>query len=179
MEKELDQKAVTELTVYWTRTQPRVADFISLMITDFNDAEDVLQRVAVTLVQKFHQFDRSGSFEAWAIGIAKYEILAYRRRKARDRHVFDETILEQIAQAYPEMRPKLDEVREALGECVEKVQGRNRRLLEMWYIQGVHPGQIAQQLQTTPNTIYVTLHRLRMALRECIQRRLHWSWESA
>jgi hypothetical protein len=38
VEKGLDQKAVTELTVYWTKAQPQVATFISLMVPDFHDA---------------------------------------------------------------------------------------------------------------------------------------------
>jgi RNA polymerase sigma-70 factor (ECF subfamily) len=174
----LDQKAVTELTVYWTRAQPQVAGFISLMVPDFHDAEDVLQRVAVALVKKFHEFDRQRSFLDWAVGIARYEILAYRRRKARDRHVFDENIIEQISQMYREAEPAFDAVREALGECVGKVTGRNRRLLEMWYLHGVNQVQIARELDTTPNTVYVSLHRIRTALRDCVRRRLKLAWEA-
>jgi RNA polymerase sigma-70 factor, ECF subfamily len=177
VDKELDQKAITELTVYWTKAQPHVANFISLMVPDFHDAEDVLQRVAVALVKKFHEFDRQRSFPDWAVGIARYEILAYRRRKARDRHVFDEEIIEKISQMYREVEPGLDEIREALGECVEKVSGRNRRLLEMWYLHGVDQVKIARELDTTPNTVYVTLHRIRTALRDCVRRRLKLTWE--
>jgi RNA polymerase sigma-70 factor (ECF subfamily) len=173
----LDQKAVTELAVYWTKAQPQVANFISLMVPDFHDAEDVLQRVAVALVKKFREFDPQRSFPDWAVGIARYEILAYRRRKARDRHVFDEQIIAQITQMYREVEPAFDEVREALAECVKKVTGRNRRLLEMWYLHGVNQVQIARELNTTPSTIYVSLHRIRLALRDCVHRRLRPTWE--
>ncbi len=178
MDKKLDQKAVTELAVYWTKAQPQVANFISLMIPDFHDAEDVLQRVAVALVKKFPEFDRRRSFPDWAVGIARYEILAYRRRKARDRHVFDESIIEQVAQLYREAEPAFDEVREALGECMAKVTGRNRRLLELWYLGHTSQMDIAREFATTPGTIYVSLHRIRTGLRDCVRRRLHLNLEA-
>ena len=178
MGKGLNQKAITELTVYWTKVQPEVANFVSLMVPSFHDAEDVLQQVAVALVKKFHEFDRREPFRNWAIGIAKYEILAYRRRKARDRHVFDEALMEQVADAYEKTRPMLEEAREGLAQCMEKVQGRNRRLLEMWYRDGIDQVRIAQQLSTTPNTIYVALHRVRTALRDCVGRHLRLAGES-
>ena len=177
MNDELNQKAVTELAVYWTKAQSHVASFISLMVPDFHDAEDVLQRVAVALVKKFHEFDRQRSFRDWAVGIARYEILAYQRRKARDRHVFDENIIKQVSQMYREAESAFDDVREALAECVGKVTGRNRRLLEMWYLNGVNQVEIARELDTTPNTVYVSLHRIRTALRDCVRRRLKWTWE--
>lgn len=178
MDDRLEQWQVTELTVHWIKAQPKVADFIALMVPGFHDAEDILQRVAVVVTQKYHQFDQSRSFTDWVIGITKYEILAFRRSKARDRHVFDESLIEQIASRYAGIEPKLERARQVMQECIERIQGRNRRVLEMWYAEEISQVQIAERLKTTPNTVYVTLHRIRTLLRNCVQRRLRLGWRS-
>jgi hypothetical protein len=45
-----DNEMMADLTVQWTRAQPIVAGFISAMVPNFSDAEDVLQRVALVIV---------------------------------------------------------------------------------------------------------------------------------
>ena len=176
MEERLEQWEVTELTLHWTKAQPKVADFIALMVPGFHDAEDILQRVAVVVTQKYRRYDKERSFTDWAVGIAKFEILAYRRRRARDKHIFDESLIEDIANAYTGIESKLEQARQVMQECVERIQGRNRRVLEMWYLEDISQVQIADCLNTTPNSIYVTLHRIRSILRTCVQRRLRWGW---
>jgi len=167
-----DQDKMLEVTRCWTRAQPVVSAFISAMIPVFHDSEDVLQRVATTLVKKFDSYDRERSFTGWAIGIAKYEILNYRRRKAQDKHVFDEQIVSLLAEAYQEAEPDYGGIRKALKRCVEQVQGRNRRLLDMYYGRGYKSNQIGEALRMTQNAVLVTLHRIRVALRDCVHRRL-------
>lgn len=174
----MNQTEVAELTVLWTQTQNRVADFISLLVPDFHDAQDVLQRVAIALVRHFDRYDKSKSFYNWAIGIAKYEILLYRRERSRDRHVFDEGLMDQILQAYQENEPYLQEARKALNICLQGLKGKHRQLVDKWYLQGVSHDQIANELKTSPNVIYVTLHRIRVSLRECVRRRLDVGWEA-
>ena len=63
-----------QLTVQWAQSQPLIAAFISSLVPDFHDADDILQNVAVVTVRKYEQFDPNRSFVAWAIGIAKNEI---------------------------------------------------------------------------------------------------------
>ena len=69
--KNFNQQDITDLTLHWTRAQPVVAGFISSMVPDFNDAEDILQRVALVIVKKFNQYDKNKLFLVWAMGIAK------------------------------------------------------------------------------------------------------------
>jgi DNA-directed RNA polymerase specialized sigma24 family protein len=63
-------------------------------------------------------------------------------------------------------------MKQALAQCLEQVTGRSRRLLELRYAGDMDLPQIAVQLQMKPNAVYVSLHRTRHLLRECIRRRL-------
>ena len=173
-----EQKNREELTVYWTQAQPIVSAFISSVVQSFQDAEDVLQMTAITLAKKYDQYDQSRPFVAWAIGIAKYEVLTYRRQKAKDQHVFDDAVVDQITQAYQETASELNGLGDALRKCLKEVKGRSRKMLELRYIRELKPTRIGRQLGMTTNAVFVALHRIRIALRECIERRLAATEES-
>ncbi len=161
-----------QLAVRWTQAQPTIASFITSLIPDFHDSEDVLQRVAAAVVDKYDEYDPSRPFVAWALGIARIEVLRFRSEGRRDRHVFDDEALDQIAIAYEKVIPDLEEMKKALSQCSRQLRGRARQLLELHYVRGLTPTRIAQQLGLTANAVFVALHRVRVALRKCIESRL-------
>jgi len=167
-----DAEKMLRLTALWTRAQPVVAGYVSSVVPNFHDAADILQNVAMVLVIKFDEYDSMRSFERWALGIARNKVLAYYRQKARDKQVFDDDLMERIANAYEEVGPRLGAIHEALGRCIRKVEEQDRRLLEMWYVDEQKPAEIADLMGIAVGTIYVILHRVRRALKLCIQRQL-------
>ena len=164
--------AMRELARLWTGAQPAVAAFISSLVPNFHDAEDVLQRVAVAVADKFAEYDPSRPFTAWAIGVARYEVLYRRRQFATDRHVFDSDAVVRIADAYESMADRFDDMKAALNGCMGEVAGRSRKILELRYRHELAPAQIAERLRMKPNAVYVALHRLRGSLRDCVERKL-------
>ena len=58
--------------------------------------------MAVTLVRKYDQYDASRPFVAWALGFAELEALAHLRQRGSERLVFDNTVVEQIAETCAE-----------------------------------------------------------------------------
>lgn len=168
----MDLQQSEEVAVYWTTAQRTVGAFIATLLPDFHEAEEVLQRVAVTLVRKFDQYDHQQSFVAWAIGIAKYEVLYYRRQRATDRHVFDGELLERIAQGYQRLAEESDPMRQALHECLQEVRGRARRALELRYGENLRSDSLARALGVTRGASRMLLLRVRAAIRGCVERRL-------
>lgn len=152
--------------------------FIGTLVPDFRQAEEVLQRVAMTLVRKFAEYDRSQPFTAWAIGIAKYEVLYYRRQHAADRHLFSDQMLETIAVSYQRLSTELNPLGEALHECLKQVRGRARHALDLRYAKELKPAQVARELGVTSGAARMLLLRVREALRECIERRLEAAREA-
>jgi RNA polymerase sigma-70 factor (ECF subfamily) len=49
--------------------------------------------VAVVLWRKFDQCATQENFRKWAFGVAQFEVLAWKRDRARDRLMFDEELL--------------------------------------------------------------------------------------
>src|SRR5436853_7682209 len=113
-----------QFTRRWTEAQPIVAGYINAVVADFQEAEDLLQNVAVILLRKFPEYDAQRPFIGWAIGIAKREVLMARRRHARNFLCYHTDLLERISEAYEPLAPELEDRSRALRECLKAVPGR-------------------------------------------------------
>lgn len=161
-----------QFTRFWTEAQPKLAGYVSALVPDFQEAEDLLQEVAVVLLRKFPEYDAQRPFIAWAIGIAKREVLMARRRHARDFLCYQPDLMDRISDVCEELAPELDERSRALKECLGVVQGRASELLRLCYEDGLKPQAIAGRVGMAVVAVRVMLSRTRAVLRECIERRL-------
>lgn len=75
------------------------------------------------------EHDGSRDFRAWAFGAARIEALQGLREMARDRHVFDEALVQQIAQEADTLASHRGRQREALELCLERLQQDARMLV--------------------------------------------------
>ena len=158
-----------QFAALWTAAQPTVTAFIRSLIRDPQQTDEVLQRVAVALVRKFERYDRSRPFAAWAIGVAKYEVLYYRREKATDKHVFGDEIVEQIASRYQVLAEDPDPLREALRHCLDRLKGRSKRVIELRYRGAMKSYDIAEEMNISSGAVRMLLCRVRESLRRCVE----------
>lgn len=150
-----------------------LASFIRTLITDMLQAEEVLQRVATAMVRKFDQYDANRPFAAWAVGVAKYEVLYFRRERATDKHVFDDEIVDKIALSFQRFVEDADPFREALEKCLKTLSGRSRKAIDLRYESGLGASAIAGKMGLSAGAVRMLLCRARQSLRECIDSRLN------
>jgi len=85
------------------RHERRLNGYVLALVQNWNDADDILQAVAVRLWEQFDEYRPDGDFGAWACKIAYYEVLTYRKRKGRralqTTPAFDQAVLEDMAAA--------------------------------------------------------------------------------
>jgi RNA polymerase sigma-70 factor (ECF subfamily) len=160
-----------QFAALWTAAQPTISAFIRTLIPQYQQADEVLQRVAVTLVRKFDQYDPTRPFGAWAVGVAKYEVLYYRRERATDRHLFGDGLIEQIASRYELFVEEVDPIRDALRRCIDELKGRSKRVIELRYRRGLRSNAIAEEMTLSSGAVRMLLCRVRESLRHCIERR--------
>lgn len=163
-----------ELAAHWVQAQPLIALFIASVVSCGHDADDILQNVALVTARKFDQYDRRRPFVAWALGIARNEIFKY--YKNRQTTILSAEAIERMAQAC-ESRPicSLDTTADrmrALRSCIQQLKARWRTILEMYYLRDLTAARISQQLGITQSNVFVILHRVRLALRQCVEQRL-------
>ena len=103
--------------------------------------------------------------------IARLQVMAHRQKLARDRHVFDDDVLDRIADIFEDNEP-FEARQDALAHCIEKIAPNHRNLLNLRYTDGQSVKAMAAQLDKSANAIAKVLHRTRMSLMDCIEKRL-------
>jgi RNA polymerase sigma-70 factor (ECF subfamily) len=146
--------------------------YILSLIGSLNEADDVLQNTNVVLLSKSSEFKAGTNFTAWACRIAFYQVMAHLKRQKRETLRFDDHLLAQLAeQAEREMQPEDDQAA-ALRHCLRHLSSRNRDLVERRYAEHGSVEAMSRALGRSAGSISVTLHRIRLALRNCIDRQL-------
>ncbi|XAL99744.1 sigma-70 family RNA polymerase sigma factor [Phycisphaeraceae bacterium D3-23] len=168
-ENQID-KRIEQISRMWTRSQPAVAAYLASLVYDHHDAEDLLQRTAVAAVRKFEDFDEARSFTTWVVGIAHIEVMRYRREKSRDtRLIFSESAVEALAEVHKQLGDDTgSEMRAALAQCMGRLRGRSKQVVELFYRDGKKLDTVAAQLSIARGTVGSILHRTRKLLRECV-----------
>lgn len=161
-----------QLSILWTKAYPIVSTYFRAALSDFHQAEDLLQETAAAVAEKFTTYDPTRSFTAWVLGVARYKLLQFHRTHASDRHVFDDESILKLADVYAEMETEISAMHAALERCIGQVQGRPRKLLEMRYVRELAPAKIAALTGMNANAVSVMLHRVRRTLRTCIERQI-------
>ena len=159
-------------TRLWTEVQPSVSGYVHAMVRDDAVAKDIVQETALALLRKFPAFDPERKFLPWALGAAKFEIMGHRRDAGRCRIVFDDALLEQVTAAWGEVAPQIGDEEAALHTCLEKLARHAREVVQMRYFESLNSPEIAQRLGSTSGAVRVALQRIRVQLRECVERQL-------
>ncbi|MFC1763447.1 sigma-70 family RNA polymerase sigma factor [Planctomycetota bacterium] len=165
---------IKQMTVDWTRAEPSVGRFVRSFIRDSSEAEDVLQEVALVIIERYASYDATQPFIGWALGISRRIVWTHLRNKYRDRDqgLILNNAIDQVSSAFERLDPHVQDMKDALVHCVGKVHGPGRRALLLRYEEGLELKQIANRLGKSANATGVLLYRVRTALRECIDRRL-------
>ena len=84
--------------------------------------------------------------------------------------MFDEEVLALLADEVDHEADGYAAEREALDECLGKLEPAQRKLLEAAYEPGARIDELAVTMGRTPMSFYKSLHRIRLALMDCTQR---------
>ena len=143
--------------------------YIVRLMPNVTDASDVLQKTNVVMLSRQKDFRTGADFNAWAAGIARYQVLAYRRDARRGRLVFREELLDQLADRGVAQISSTNVVFDAMQLCRGKLSEADQQLLDCRYAENLPVTKIAENLGRSPHAISQALYRIRVALLGCIQ----------
>ena len=162
-----------DFATLWVESYDRVRAYVRVFVPSLHDSEDVIQETAVAIAKDFDKYDPSRPFLEWAIGIARRRVLQHFRKRGRERRmIFDTETVALIEQSFLELEPRMDAYRAALEDCLKRLPTRSRKLVELRYTSAQRADEIADGLGLTVKSVYTRLSQIRLALRECVQRRL-------
>jgi RNA polymerase sigma-70 factor (ECF subfamily) len=157
---------------HYSLAQTQVQAFIRSLVHDRTAADDVYQATSLALWRKFPTFRADAEFLHWALGVARKEVLLYWRSRRRDRLVFSEAVLSQLADVAHELSLDADPRQEALVACMEKLSARQRQLFDLFYGQRRSADAIAVSWDRTVHAVYKALKVMRRNLMDCVDRTL-------
>jgi RNA polymerase sigma-70 factor (ECF subfamily) len=160
------------LMALMTRHQRQIFSYIYVLVPHRSDAEDLLQETSLLICEKFHEFKEGTDFVAWACQIAYWRVRYSRQKFARSKVVFDQHVVDTVAQTAGAMAKELDDRHEALCRCLEKLHPRDKELLMARYEPGGGVEEAARRSGRTVQTAYKALARLRKMLLDCVTTRL-------
>jgi len=154
------------------RHQPRLRGFVRCLLIRPADVDDVLQEINAVIWEKAHEFEEGTDFWAWASQIARFKVLNRIRRYGRDRLVFDEDVLLQLAEVAQSRLEALDRRSVALDHCLQQLPPAQRQLIGLRY-EGGHAIEVISEMIGRPKgSVRQSLYRIRNVLLACIEGRL-------
>ena len=160
---------VEQFVQLFAKCQMGIQAYIWTLVPNRADADDLMQETSVALWRKWMEFDPQRDFFRWACGIAFIEVLRHRRRTASERLWFTEELMETLAVEFLS-EPALCELRTAaLHSCLEKLESRERKIIEARYRDGATIQAVAEELRRPVSTLYKMVARIRDRLHMCIE----------
>jgi len=169
MSPSIDDAQHTQFLRLFAANEAALHTFVRSMLPSRQEAAEVMQDVAVTLWQKFSSADE---FRPWAFGVARNMALRHLRSQAHDRHVFDDELVNRLADEAATMEQRHLTQREALAGCLQKLPAIQRELALAAYTKGTRMDELAVKRGQTPMSLYKLLQRIRQVLLECVRRTL-------
>lgn len=154
------------------RNDRAIRAYLRSLLPTANDVDEVMQEVSVVAWRKFDQLDKPDNFCRWVCVIARYEVLMYRRSKARDRLVLGSEIEKLIADEGLEELEIREQQLAALESCISKLPDERRQLVMRVYSAEQPMKTIAEQIGKKPATLYQIVSRARRQLLACLKRKL-------
>ena len=146
--------------------------YVYSLTGDWNDTEEVAQRVRLKLWKQFDQYDESLSFGAWARAIAYYEVLTYRKEKQRRPDFLNEAVLSKLSETYEEMIDTDDSRHMLLRGCVEKLASKDRKLVADYYANLGKSRDLSVRTGHSVSALRQKLYRIRKLLLGCVEQKL-------
>jgi RNA polymerase sigma-70 factor (ECF subfamily) len=153
--------------------QQDVWKVVAAMLFHTQKTEDLVEQAFINAFQQLHRYQQGRDFGAWIKEIARNQVRQEIRRCQReDRRM--EIYHPHLEQTYAaaSSTPREDLLDEALAECTSELPASSLKLVELRYHTALNFGQIAVLVGRTVEATRQQLARVRLALRECIEKRL-------
>src|SRR5262245_43829210 len=156
------------LMALMTRHQRRIYSYIYTLVPSRPDADDILQDTSLVICEKFDEFEPGTDFVAWACQIAYWRVRYSRQNFARAKVIFSQDVLDAVAATAAGMNVELDARHEALSQCLQKLNPRDREFLLTRYEAGCGVREAAQRSGRSMAAAYKALTRIRKLLLDCV-----------
>jgi len=154
-------------------------------VRDPQTAEDLVQDTLLAAYKASEGFSGRSSERTWLVGILKHKIIDHFRKHKRMFLSEDLETREQETGAYldrkghwkvgqsewitdPEKAYERKEIWKQLSTCLDKLSERHKKVYVLRELQDQNAEDICEDLDISPSNLWVTLHRARLQLKDCL-----------
>jgi RNA polymerase sigma-70 factor (ECF subfamily) len=165
----LNEEELKRFMSLFIPAQRKVYAYIAYHVPNKNDSDDVFQEIVAILLGKFNDYQEGTDFLRWAIAVAKYKILSFRRDNNRRKVIFDEIDMDKVQGEILKKIEMLDDESKALKQCLKKLSPNQQKLVKHRYYYEMTYRQIAHQFNISMQSTYRAISRIHAVLLKCIQ----------
>ncbi|TVR47618.1 MAG: sigma-70 family RNA polymerase sigma factor [Planctomycetota bacterium] len=137
-----------------------------------NLADDVAQEVSLAVVEAGERLPPVEREIAWLKGVVRHKAIDALRRRRVDQPLDEATLVDIGERLGPASDNGLRAMTEAMSTCLQRLSADARSMVAARYAQGEACERIAQRLGRSVQAVYGVLKRSRLALEDCVRRRL-------
>ena len=141
-----------------TKAQLDLKLYIAALTRDLQDVEDILQETNVDIWRKAATYDPSRPFLPWAKTLAKFQVMRWRKDRARDRLVLDDSVFELMEGLDPDLQTW------ALRRSLRRLQEDEFALVRAKYADRKSVPDLARAFRLTEKAVVSRLYRIRKFL---------------
>lgn len=167
----LSQQRLDDFAQAYLPCERRIMAYVSSLVPNRTDAEDIAQEVCLVLWQKFDTFVGGTDFAAWACRVAFLKVLNHRRKQPRPVALSDE-VINCVSANFLQMNDALDAEQRALGPCLEELTTRQRDLVQFRHRPDSTLRLTADKFGISVVTLRKRLQAVYRQLMECVTRKL-------
>ncbi|MEX2673796.1 MAG: sigma-70 family RNA polymerase sigma factor [Phycisphaeraceae bacterium] len=153
--------------------QQRIYGLILALTPNWSDADDLMQETTAVMWAKFDAFEPGTDFAAWGLRIARFQVMNYLKIKGSERRRFSNEAVELIVDKFTETVDELEDRRDALKRCMDKLPAKDRKLIQLRYEVGTTTRTLADRVGRSIHAVYKALNRTHAQLLACMQRSLN------
>jgi RNA polymerase sigma-70 factor (ECF subfamily) len=173
---------ITDVSASTIRTTHSLADlvkdhqadvwrYLRFLGCDASGADDLTQETFLVVLQSSFCYRGHAEAAAYLRKVARSRyLMSQRRRRARpcagQLEAADEVWVATLHTATG------DEFLDQLDECLQRLDGRQRQVIELFYRENRSREEIATILKISPDGVKSLLRRTRALLRQCVERRI-------
>ena len=153
----------SEEYAYFVRTYSRqVLDFVSRLINDAGDTEELAQDAFVRAYRSLSQFDGRSSWITWALRIAYHTTMNHlKRRQLRWLNIDDLPLSDTIDD---DLNTDSEERIQLMETAIDTLPPNEQMLLHLYYYDDRPLKDIAYIMDAEPSVLATRLHRIRKKL---------------
>jgi RNA polymerase sigma-70 factor (ECF subfamily) len=154
--------------------QPALRAFVLSLLPGSPDVDDVIQDTNAEIWTKRGDFRIGTNFKSWMFSVAKFKVMSVWRDHQRQKvwAVPEETLSMLVERIEAGALAETETRHDALRFCLNRLRAEDRMLILNRYIDERNLDQLAHESGRNKDSLKVSLHRIRTALKACMNRKI-------